>query len=124
MTDQFRDLLVCRSRHDDAYRLYRVDPAAENLFLEVPVSSGAKIDHRDRMAQVGGYLLQWGPRTKIDGIPGYRYALRQVDPRSSDPRGGPVVQSGFWQQKKFWGYRAYYSDDPDEGRELDLLPLV
>ena len=118
-----QDLLICRHRHEDTYRLYRVDPAAEHLFVEMPVSSGATVDHRDRLAQVGGYLLQWGPRTESDGTPGYRYALRQVDPQAPDPLSGAVVQSGFWKQEKFWGYRAYYSDDPDEGQELDLLPL-
>jgi len=116
------DYLICRSRRHDRYVIYRFDPDAPGLLVEVSVSPG-RFHSGWRMAQVGGYLLQWTPRVKVDGTPGYRYALRRFDPEAANPFDGEAVQSGFWKQEKFWGYRAYYSDDPDEGHELDLLSL-
>jgi hypothetical protein len=33
------------------------------------------------------------------------------------------LQSGFWKKKKFWGYRNYYSANPDEDQLLELMPI-
>ncbi len=119
------DYLICRNGHDDCYRLYRLDPDAKELFNPVPLKTDASFDRSYRMAQVGGYLLQWSPLCQPDGKPGYRYKLLAFEPDSGDPLNGQAHQSGYWKKTKFWGkYRDHYSDDPDEGRNLDLIPMT
>ncbi|KTG17539.1 phosphoesterase [Guyparkeria sp. XI15] len=117
------DFLICRQRQDDSYRLYRVDPQAAEVFVPMETGGQGSFDHSYGMAQTGGYLLQWSPLCDNDGTPGYRFALRAFDPHAADPLNGTLVQSGFWKKTKFWGHRDYYSDDPDEDRHLDLLPV-
>lgn len=118
------DFLICRNQHDNAYRLYRMDYDAETLFSPVPLGAGGSFDCRYRMAQVGGYLLQWSPLCEKDGTPGYRFNLLAFDPEASDPLNGQPLQRGFWEKKKFWGYRDYYSADPNEDQHLDLIPMA
>jgi phospholipase C len=118
------DFLICRNRHDDAYRLYRVDTEAEELFIPVSLSTDASFDHSYRMAQVGGYLLLWSPLCQQDGKPGYRFNLLAFNPDVADPLHGQPFQSGYWEKKKFWGYRDYYSSNPDEDQYLDLIPMA
>ncbi len=118
------DFLICRSRHDDSYGLFRVDFQSDDLFVPVPVNVKASFDHAYRIAQVGGYLLQWSPISQQSGTPGYQYKLITFDPESPDPLNGQVIQSGFWKKTKFWGkYRDHYSSNPDEDRNLDLIPM-
>ncbi len=76
------------------------------------------------MAQVGGYLLQWSPLSEQGGTPGYHYNLLALDPNLPDPLNAEALQSGFWKKKKFWGYRDYYSDNPDEAQHLNLIPMA
>ena len=119
------DYLICRYRDNDAYRLYRVDFDAEELFSPVSLSEGTSFDRSYRMAQVGGYLLQWSPLCQQDGKPGYHFILLAFDPEAGDPLNGQVLQSGYWKKTKFWGkYRDHYSSNPDEDQHLDLIPMT
>jgi len=118
------DFLICRNQHDDTYCLFRVDPEADDLFTPVALAAGAAFDRSYRMAQVGGYLLQWSPQCQQNGTPSYHFNLLAFDPTSSDPLNGPALQTGYWEKKKFWGYRDYYSANPDEGQHLDLIPMT
>ena len=118
------DFLICRNQHDDSYSLYRVDPEVEELFTPVPLSADASFDRSYRMAQVGGYLLQWSPLCEQGGKPSYRFNLLAFDPDAADPLNGQLLQTGYWEKKKFWGYRDYYSFNPDEDQHLDLIPMA
>ncbi|OMH38930.1 alkaline phosphatase family protein [Motiliproteus sp. MSK22-1] len=117
------DFLISRNQHDDSYCLYRFDPDAEELFSLLPLSADASFDHSYQIAQVGGYLLQWSPLCEQDGKPSYHFNLLTFNPNSPDPLNGKILQSGYWEKKKFWGYRDYYSSNPDEGQNLDLIPM-
>lgn len=118
------DFLICRNPKDNSYQLYRVAPDADELFTPVSLGADAAFDHSYRMAQVGGYLLQWSPICEQDSVPGYQYKLIEFDPQSPDPLNGKALQSGFWKKTKFWGkYRDHYSFNPDEDRYLDLTPM-
>lgn len=119
------DFLICRNQKDDTYTLYRVDPKAETLFTPIQLSADASFDRTWRMAQVGGYLLQWSPLCTQHGGEGYQFNLVEFDPESSNPLSAAVVESGFWKKTKFWGnYRHSYSNNPDEGQNLDLTPMT
>lgn len=119
------DFLICRNQQDDTYTLYRVDPHAAELFSPVPLSADASFDHNWRMAQVGGYLLQWSPLCKLHGEEGYQFNLVAFNPEDANPLSGPAIESGFWKKTKFWGnYRHSYSSNPDEGQNLDLTPMT
>ncbi|MGI1670267.1 MAG: alkaline phosphatase family protein [Neptuniibacter sp.] len=116
--------LICRNQHNGSYLLYRFDPHADSPFIPVNLKAGAAFDHTWRMAQIGGYLLQWSPVCKQGGKPAYQYNLLSFNPETEDPLNGGVLQSGFWLKTKFWGhYRSFYSDNPDEDHELDLIPM-
>lgn len=116
--------LICRNPHDDAYQLYRFDPDADALLTPVTLGTDVSFDHTWRMAQMGGYLLQWSALCEQGGKPGYQFRLLTFDPSSSDPLNGTPLQSGFWDKKKFWGYRDYYSANPDEDQHLQLIPMA
>ena len=118
------DFLICRNQHDDSYCLYRLNPDDEELFIPIPLSTDASFDHSYRMAQVGGYLLQWSSLCEQDGNPSYHFNLLNFDPDSADPLNGKILQTGYWEKEKFWGYRDYYSANPDEGQNLDLIPMA
>lgn len=119
------DFLICRNQKEDTYALYQFDPVADELLIPVPLSADVSFDCSWRMAQVGGYLLQWSPLCKPHGVEGYQFNLIAFDPESSNPLQGPVVESGFWEKTKFWGkYRSKYSSNPDEGQNLDLTPMT
>ena len=118
------DFLISRNQHDDAYRLYRVDPDAEALFTPVALAAEASFDRAYRIAQVGGYLLQWSPVCQNDGEPSYHFNLLDFNPEAPDPLSGKPLQSGYWKKAKFWDYRDYYSTNPDEDQYLDLIPMT
>lgn len=118
------DFLICRNQHDDTYRLYRLDPDAAELLTPVSLGANVTFDRSYRMAQIGGYLLQWSGQCQQDGKPGYQFRLLAFGPQATDPLNGTPLQSGFWEKKKFWGYRDYYSANPDEGLKLDLIPMT
>ena len=115
--------LICRHRQDDSYALYRVDLDATELLSRIALGKDITFDPSYRMAQLGGYLLQWSPICQHDGNPGYRFNLLDLNPDTPDPLNGTPLQTGFWEKKKFWGYRDYYSDNPDEDQQLDLIPM-
>ena len=118
------DFLICRSRSDDAYQVYRVNLDATELFTLASQTAQGSFNSGYRMAQLGGYLLQWGPLQQQGASPGYSYHLVKFDPSISDPLNAQSQQSGFWDKKKFWGYRDYYSQNADEDQYLDLLPMT
>jgi phospholipase C len=117
------EFLICRNRHRDAYCLFRVDLAGEELFTPVSLGADASFDPTYRLAQIGGYLLQWSPLCQHEGKPAYHYNLMAFQPDVPDPLNGKPLQSGYWEKKKFWGYRDYYSANPDEDQHLDLIPM-
>ncbi len=118
------DFLICRNRHDDSYSLFRLDIGAQELFVPVATATDASFDRSYRIAQVGGYLLQWSPICQQEKIPGYLYRLIELNPDSPDPLNGKALQSGFWKKTKFWGkYRDHYSFNPNEDQYLDLTPM-
>ncbi len=120
----FFDFLICQNRHNTSYRLFRLDPLADEVFTPVPLGVDAAFDPTYRIAQVGGYLLQWSPILQQDNTPGYKFKLIEFNPDTSDPLNGEAVQSGFWKKTKFWGnYRDHYSFDPNEDLHLDLTPI-
>jgi len=117
--------LIARNQQDDAYRLFKVDLDADELFKPIPLDAGASFNHSYRMAQVGGYLLQWSPLCKQGKTPGYQFNLIDFNPDAPDPLNDQVIQGGFWVKTKFWGtYRDCYSTNPDEGQQLDLTPMT
>jgi phospholipase C len=116
--------LICRQKSDSSYGVYRIDPDAEDLFAPVTLDANVAFDPSYRMAQVGGYLLQWSPQCLHEGKAAYHYKLLPFSLDKPDPLNGPVLQSGYWEKNKFWGYRSYYSSNPDEGKELDLIPMT
>ncbi|MBN0988669.1 alkaline phosphatase family protein [Amphritea pacifica] len=119
------DFLICRNQKDDAYTLYRVDPHAEALFTPVTLAADTSFDCNWRMAQIGGYLLQWSPLCKQHEDEGYQFNLIEFNPEAADPLNGTSIESGFWNKTKFWGkYRHTYSSNPDEGQNLDLIPMT
>ncbi|MES9851162.1 MAG: alkaline phosphatase family protein [Candidatus Thiodiazotropha sp. L084R] len=122
-TTTSNNYLICRNRHIDSYQLYKVDLNAPELLTRLSLSTNASFNHSYRIAQVGGYLLQWSPLSQQDKKNGYQYNLLEFNPNSPDPLNAQSFQSGFWEKKKFWGYRDYYSSNPDEDQQLDLIPI-
>lgn len=118
------DFLICRNQQNDSYQLYRVDPDADELFTPVTLGADVSFDHSYRIAQLGGYLLQWSPISNQGGVPGYHFNLIEFNPKAPDPMNGKPLQSGYWEKKKFWDYRDYYSKNPDEDQLLDLIPMA
>lgn len=120
------NFLICRNRNNDSYQLYQVDPNAKELFAPVSLASDASFDHTYRIAQIGGYLLQWGPicKNETDSSKStYQFNLIEFDPESTNPLNAFPLQSGSWQKEKFWGYRDQYSTNPNEDQCLDLIPM-
>ncbi|MET0026430.1 MAG: alkaline phosphatase family protein [Candidatus Thiodiazotropha sp.] len=116
--------VICRYSLSDEYRIYQLDPEADNCLIPVALPDGVSFDRSFRIAQAGGYLLQWSALSQQGGVPGYHYKLLSLDLNTADPLNGPVHQSGYWKKTKFWGnYRDHYSDNPDEGQHLDLIPM-
>ncbi|SEG49997.1 alkaline phosphatase family protein [Marinobacterium lutimaris] len=121
--DQSAQYLICRDLTSNSYISYRCDFGAEELFVPLDESSGGTLEAGSRVAQVGGYLLIWSSRISLNGVDGYSYRLLDSGLESQDPLNAAPLQSGFWKQEKFWGYRDYYSENPDEGQQLDLIPM-
>lgn len=120
---QTTQYLICRDAGSNSYSTYAVDFEGAELFSPLPQGSDGRLDAGTRVAQVGGYLLSWSARCSQSGKDGYLYRLLDFDPEAEDPLNAKALQSGFWPQEKFWGYRDYYSENPNEGAQLDLIPM-
>lgn len=115
--------LICRSQKRDSYQLYRFDPQAKEIFTPVALDKTATCNANNQIAQIGGYLLQWSQLTQHNGEDSYEFQLIDFDPTSPNPLNAKPVQSGYWDKKKFWGYRKYYSSNPNEDQHLHLIPM-
>lgn len=115
--------LINRNNKDNSYGLWLFTPWSTNVFTQVSLSSGAQIDKNHRLAAIGNYILEWGPAQENGEEKLYPYKLMEFDSNSDNPLGGDTIQSGNWSSKKFWGYRKYYSSNPDEQNELNLIPM-
>ncbi|WP_207802583.1 alkaline phosphatase family protein [Motiliproteus coralliicola] len=124
-TASTNNYLISRNKQNPSYSLYRFDLNSDELFTPVQLGANTCFDASYRIAQIGGYLLQWSPLDHQDNEPGYRFALSEFHPNSQDPLNGPVIQRGFWKKSKFWGhYRDHYSTNPNEDQHLDLTPMA
>ena len=122
--------VVCRSLESNHYTLYQFDLESKELLTEVKTACEQSFDNQWRMAQVGRYMLQWGPVYKktvkekdntSKTVESYPFKVVDFDANDPDPLNSPSVQSGFWPKNKFWDYRKYYSTDPNEGEQVDLV---
>jgi phospholipase C len=119
--------VIHRSLTSSHYSLYHFDPESEGLFTEIETTGEPNFDNQWRLAQVGQYLLQWGPvcqrknQSKNSMEDGYQFKVINFDPSSTDPLNGKPLQSGFWPKNKFWDYRKYYSTNPNEDKCVDLI---
>ncbi|MEY4753407.1 MAG: hypothetical protein RJA44_1082, partial [Pseudomonadota bacterium] len=103
-------LLIWRHQNDDHYSLWRVDEHNEALLLRQPVAAQATLPRQHRLAQVGRYLLEWGPLALPDYAPGYPYRLIEIDADSQNPLASPVLQHGLWNKGKFYGSRVDFGN--------------
>ena len=80
--------IVNHSTKNGCYQIYQFDPSSEALFsLVKTVSSKAPFKGEGfRMAQIGGYLLQWSSIQAADTKkPHYHFKLIEFDPDAEDP---------------------------------------
>jgi phospholipase C len=113
--------IIGRNSENNLYEVWAFQPGANAIFKKHPLGKGAGFDPSYRLAAIGGYLLAWSPLDpKTDQ---FAYRLFEFDPASPDPLGGAPVQEGHWPTTKFWGYRKYYSNNPDEKNHLTLIPM-
>ena len=115
--------IICRSPQSDGYSLYQLTPSAEELLHAVTLQSPVRFDPSWRIAQVGRYLLQWGPVCQSNGGDAYPFKVVDFQSGSSDPLNSHPIQTGFWEKNKFWDYRNYYSTNPNEGESVDLTAI-
>ena len=132
------DFIISRRRYDpadtmpedaaNAYAVWRFDPGSPELLSPVPVDPSARLDRRHSLAQIGNYLLEWGPITQQDYQPYFPYRLFMFDPTNRRPLDvdakttvsmsyGPqvvstAVQKGLWPKSKFWAYRPDFGNHP------------
>ena len=118
------DFLISRDNDDDHYGVWRFDPEAAELLTPLPLSPDAHLDRSHRLAAVGDYLLEWWPQDLAGDAPCYPFRLLSFDPGSADPLAATPLQQGQWAKGKYFGYRAHYSRDPNEGELLELIPLT
>ena len=96
------DFLICRNQENDTYQLYRFDCNASNPFAEIPLAKNLSFDRTYQIAQVGGFLLQWGPLCEHNGKPSYHFNLLNFDPTDADPLNAEPLQTGYWEKKKLY----------------------
>ncbi|TVZ28320.1 phospholipase C [Gillisia sp. Hel_I_86] len=115
--------LINRFQSQDKYGLWKFDLKKDILFTKVPVDNKAVIKSSHSLISIGGYILEWGPSEAKNEKKSFPYRLYEFDVKSNDPLGGTSVQEGSWQINKFWGYRNHYSNNPDEQKEVNLIPM-
>lgn len=102
--------------------LFSVDNG-KATFIPQPVRENAFFDATYQLAAIGGYLLAWGGSEGTGSQKYYPYRMFEFDQHSRDPLNCSPVQAGTWPVNKFWDYRQYYSNNPDEQNALTLIPL-
>ncbi len=123
------DFLLSRRSDSDAYQLWRLDYDSAELLRSVPLDPNAKFDRTHQMAQIGRYLIEWGPIAFPDYQPSFPYRLFEFDPSSKDPLNGGALQRGLWSKRKFWASRPDFGNPQganeafDSGEKLMLVPL-
>jgi len=118
--------LITRSTATDGYGVWAFDPTSSTLVSPVSISPAATFPRDNQLVAVGGYLLSCSPLQSLSGKPGFSYSLFRFDPSSTDPLSATPVQSGTWDQDKFWDYYVHYSDcpgDPD-ATAFQLIPAT
>lgn len=115
--------LINRFPSSDSYGVWMFNPENEQIFTKISINKDASLDPTHRLASVGGYLMEWGPLEESEGKKSFPYRLFQYDESGENPLGGNSVQEGKWDVSKFWGYRGHYSNNPDEQKELNLIPM-
>ncbi|TDQ19478.1 phospholipase C [Algoriphagus boseongensis] len=115
--------LISRKPSSSSYSIWQFSFDGNPQFEQLPVDPSASFDPNHRLAQVGGFMLEWGPATAVDSQKLYPYRLFTPDINSKDPLNGKSVQQGYWDVKKFWGYRAHYSEDVHEQDHIPLISL-
>lgn len=115
--------LISRCKSDSKYLVWSFNTEKQEFFRSVSISKDAEYNPTLKFAPIGGYVLEWGPGMDAVNGKNYPYKLFEFDPTSSDPLNGKAIQQGVWSSKKFWGYRAHYSDNPNEQNELPLISM-
>ncbi len=115
--------VINRFESNDNYWVWKFDAKDPQLFTRVSISSGAKLNSTHKLVTVGGYLLEWGPCEEIDKKKSFPYRLYEFDSNGDDPLAGASIQQGSWDISKFWGYRSHYSNNPNEQKHLNLIPM-
>lgn len=115
--------LINRFQSNDKYGLWQFNPENEQLFTKISISDHARLKADHNLVTIGGYLLEWGPSEETNGEKSFPYRLYKFAEESDDPLDGEAVQQGTWNVKKFWGYRAHYSNNPNEQDYLNLIPM-
>ena len=109
------DFIISQSPKSSTVSVWRFNPHKEEPFKEVKLDGKtSRIKKGYRIAQVGRYLLQWGPakapkgNSESDGT--FPFSLTSFDPASKKPFGSEPLQQGEWQTSKFWGGRIDFSN--------------
>jgi phospholipase C len=124
-----RQFLISRSPSSDAFGLWQVNLSGPDFLTEVPLDPSSTLDSACQIAQVGKYLLEWGPLVTAPGAdPSYPYRLLDFDPSRPAPISAARVQEGWWLKSKFFWIRADFGHEGSDtggfssGTELALLP--
>lgn len=112
-----------RLPEENSYSLWRMDLAAPELFVREPLADDAHLAPDTRLLAIGGYLLAYSMAPLGDANPTVSYKLLAVDPASSDPLNGRVVQAGSWSKNKFWCGRNNYTWNTADTDFLQLIPI-
>lgn len=96
-----------RNTESDHYQTFAFAPTASQPFQPVPTDHQARFAARNRLMQVGGYLVDWTPPTSDDDSIHYR--LVTFDRDSGNPLAERTLGYGTWSKAKFFGdYRPNY----------------
>ncbi|NCD72469.1 alkaline phosphatase family protein [Mucilaginibacter agri] len=116
--------VVSRNSSDDKYAVWHfAHENGEVTFTRQSINQNASFNHSYQLASIGGYIMAWGPCETTNGNKGFPYQLFEFDPNSADPLNAKPVQAAIWPISKFWSYRTYYSNNPDEQKVLNLIPM-
>ena len=123
------DFIISRRSDSDVYELWRADIDGPDFLSPVALNPQARFNPAHQIAQIGSYLLEWGPMMLEAYQPSFPYRLFKFDPTSADPLAGRAVQKGLWSRSKFWAYRPDFanpngaSEGYNAATDLRLLPL-